>query len=177
MAFANPEGNIEQMYLEEGMHVADLGAGTGAYTIPIAKQVGDTGKVYAVEVQKELLSNISSLAEQSNIHNMETVWGNIELRGGTKIADHSVDYVILANILFQVEDKQGTVDEVKRIVKLQGRVLVVDWKSSFNGMGPQSDMIISAEKARELFESAGFTFERTITTGSQHYGFIVIRNS
>jgi ubiquinone/menaquinone biosynthesis C-methylase UbiE len=176
MPFANPEGNVEQVFLEEGMKVADLGAGVGAYTVPLAKKVGDTGKVYAVEVQKELLGNIRSNAEQAGVHNVEYLWGNIEQMGGSKIADHAVDLVVVANVLFQVEDKQGTVDEIRRILKIGGHVLVVDWRGSFDGMGPQQDMVLTAEAARALFEGSGFGFERIITTGSQHYGFLVTRN-
>lgn len=177
MAFANPEGNVDQLYLEPGMRVADLGAGVGAYTVPVGKRVGDTGKVYAVEVQKDLLENIKNTAESAGLYNIEYIWGNIEQKGGTKIADHNVDMVILANVLFQVEDKQGTVQEMRRILKLGGRALIVDWKSSFDGMGPQPEMVISATQARELFEEGGFNFEREITTGSQHYGFVVTRSA
>ena len=62
MTFSDPQKNIQQFGLIEGMKVADLGAGSAAYTLATAKQVGNSGRVYAVEVQKELISNIKNSA-------------------------------------------------------------------------------------------------------------------
>jgi len=175
MAFANPAGNVEQLGLKEGMHVADLGAGTGAYTIPLAAAVGDSGRVYAVEVQKELLQNIKSAANAEHLRNIELLWGDIERLGSTKIADHAVDYVIVANVLFQIEDREGFMAEVKRILRPGGKLLLVDWKDSYGGMGPQPEHVIAPDTARALFERNGFSFEKEIQTGEQHYGFIVVK--
>ena len=174
MAFADPRGNVEQLGLVEGMQIADLGAGTGAYSIPMAEKVGTTGRVYAVEVQKELLQNIKTNADNVGVRNIELLWGDIERLGGTKIADQSVDYVVIANVIFQLDDVNGCISEVKRILRKNGRLLLVDWKDSFDGIGPTADRIVKPDEARRIFEEAGFTFDRAIDTGSQHYGFVVV---
>ena len=157
------------------MKVADLGAGSAAYTLATAKQVGNSGRVYAVEVQKELISNIKNSAIKQGLSNVEVIWGDIESLGGTKIQDQSLDAVIVSNVLFQAEDKKGLVEEVKRILKPKGRVLVVDWKESYRGMGPHPDHIMSEQSAKKLFEDGGFTSDRSISAGDHHYGFIVIK--
>lgn len=173
MAFSDPQHNIKQFGLHEGMTIADLGAGTGAYTIASAREVGGEGRVYAVEVQKDLLQNIKNAASDAGLSNVEVVWGDIERNGKTKIKDRTVDAVIIANVLFQVEDMDGTLLEVKRILKPEGRVLIVDWKDSFGGMGPQAGEILSYEEARKSFEENGFSFLKNIDAGDHHYGFIV----
>lgn len=62
MSFTDPQNNIDQFDLDSGMRVADLGAGSGAYSVAAAKKVGGDGRVYAVEVQKDLLEKIHNLA-------------------------------------------------------------------------------------------------------------------
>jgi ubiquinone/menaquinone biosynthesis C-methylase UbiE len=175
MAFSDPQKNIQQFGLIEGMKVADLGAGSAAYTLAAARQVGLSGRVYAIEVQKELLSNIKNSGLQQGLSNIETIWGDIEQRGGTKIKDGTLDAAIVSNVLFQTEDKHSLAEEVKRILKPQGRVLVVDWKESFGGMGPHPDHVVKEQRAKQIFEDCGFTIDRTIAAGEHHYGFIAIK--
>jgi len=175
MAFSDPKNNIKQFGLYDGQIVADLGAGMGAYSIEAAKEVGESGRVYAVEVQKELLINIKNSAQQEGISNIEVIWGDVERNGKTKIRDSVVDAVIVSNILFQVEDSIGLIEEVKRILKSNGKVLVVDWEGSFNGTGPSPDHVVSYDTARALFEENGFSFVKNISAGDHHYGFIIVK--
>jgi len=173
MAFSDPQVNIDQLGLREGDLVADLGAGTGAYTIAAARVVGDSGRVYAVEVQKELLKNVKEAAARERLGNVEVIWGDIERAGKTKIRDNIIDAVVVANVLFQVEDRTGFLGEIKRILKSKGKVLAVDWEESFGGMGPQSEDVISHDRARTLFEDAGFSFIKNINAGDHHWGFLL----
>jgi len=173
--FSDPEKIVDQLGLEESTTAiaADLGAGSGAYTIALAKRLKDSGKVYAVEVQKDLVARLKNLAINQGLSNVEVVWGDIERQGATKLADRSVDLVTIANTVFQVEDKEGMVGEVKRILKPGGRVLVVDWTSSFGGLGPEQSAVVSAKDAQDLFERGGFSFEKNIDAGANHYGLFM----
>lgn len=170
--FLNPEKNIIQLGLREGMRVADFGAGTGAYSLASGKCVGHTGHVYAVEVQKDLVKKLESEIKEWRVSNVECIWGNIEKVHGTKIADHSMDAVIIANVLFQAEDKLGLIDEAKRILKKDGKILFIDWLSSFSGMGPSPMHVVTPDVAMDLFTRRGFKFLEKITTSPHHYGII-----
>lgn len=170
--FTDPEKNISQFQLLPGQKVADLGAGSGFYTLAAARAVGDKGKVYAVDVQKEILSRVKSDAAKANISNVDVIWGDFESLGGTHIHDHFVDAAIVSNILFQITDKVTFMNELRRILHPGGRVLVIDWSKSYSGMGPSADMIISKEAAVTLFVQNGFSVERNISAGASHYGFI-----
>lgn len=170
--FTNPEQNILHLGLTEGMRVADFGAGTGFYSKACSPKVGYTGKVYAIEVQKELVKKLESDIKSWGLSNIECIWGDIERRGGTKISDRSVDVVIISNVLFQAEDKIGLIDEALRVLKKGGLVLFVDWTDSFGGMGPTIEHIISESTAKELFEKRGFIFLEKISAGAHHYGII-----
>jgi len=171
--FNNPSQNILQLGLSEGMRVADFGAGSGFYSKAASERVGYSGKVFAIEVQKDLVKKLEKDIREWGISNIECIWGDIERRGGTKISDNSIDRVIVSNVLFQVEDKLGLIDEVKRILKKGGEILLIDWNDSFGGMGPTSQNIISESQALELFKKRGFEFVKNISTSPHHYGIIV----
>jgi ubiquinone/menaquinone biosynthesis C-methylase UbiE len=172
--FLHPDKSIAQLDLREGMRVADLGAGSGHITRSAALRVGHTGKVYAVEVQKDLLKKLEHELEEGGIRNVIAIWGDIEKKGGTKIADGSMDAVILSNVLFQVTDKFGLIDEAKRILKPNGKILVIDWQESFKGMGPGASDVVNKAHALELFGKRGFRLLENISTGPQHYGIILV---
>ncbi len=169
--FVNPEKNVAQLGLMPGMCVADLGCGTGMYALSCATRIPN-GKVFAVEIQKGLLSSLSQEASDRKLNNLHTIWGDIESVGGTKMADNSIDVCIVSNVLFQVENKENFLKEITRIIKKGGKVLIVDWADSFNSMGPIKEKVISKEKAQTLFTSKGFVHKEDIITGDHHYGII-----
>lgn len=173
--FLEPQNIIEQFDLQSGMRVADLGAGTGALSLLLARAVGEAGKVYAIEVQKSILERLKKEAREARLHNVEVLWGDIERVNGTHLGNASVDAAVASNVLFQVEDKAGFTAEVKRILKPGGKLLLVDWTDSFGGMGPHKDHVVPERAARSLFESVGFRFVKNIDAGAHHYGLVFRR--
>lgn len=170
--FSEPENNIAQLGLAQGEIVADFGAGTGAYSIAAAKALRGSGRVYAVEVQQDLLVRLRNTAKEEHVGNIEYIWGNLEKLGGTKLRDGSCDVVIVSNVLFQTPDKATVINEAKRVLKHGGRLLVIDWTGSFNSMGPTKDQVFDEHAARDLVDPAGFTFDRAINAGNYHYGLV-----
>lgn len=170
--FADPETIVKEFGLNPGMYVVDLGAGSGVYSFLMAKLVGTEGKIYACEVQKEVLNRMRNDALQKHIGNIEFLWTNIEKHTGTKLADHSMDAALVSNVLFQVEDKPGFINELKRILKPHGKVYIIDWSDSFNGMGPHQQELMNEIKVRALLDTNGFKVEKTFEAGAHHYGLI-----
>ena len=170
--FSDPKQNIAQASFSDGMVVADLGSGAGFYSIEAGKAVAPTGKVYAVDIQKDLLERLKNEANRAHVRNIEIVSGDLEKIGGTKIRENSVDRVIAANIFFMIEDKKSFISEIKRILKIKGSVLFVDWAGSFSQMGPHPDHVVFKDKAIQFFDESGFKVEKEISAGSHHYGII-----
>lgn len=173
--FTNPETNINELGIHEGMTVVDFGAGSGAYTAILGERVGEKGHVFAVEVQKEFLANIKNLANSRGLHNIEVIWGDIEKFGGTKIKDDSVDAVVVSNVLFQAEEKQELLREAKRILKGGGKLLIIDWKDSFNNLGPTKDAVVPLAIARGMCERQGFVVKKDFDAGEHHYGLVAYK--
>ncbi len=173
MSFTDPTRNLSQLGLSEGLRVADFGAGSGAYTLAAARLVGGSGRVYAVDVQKDLLTRIKNAAQREGLRNIDVLWGDVERPGGTKLPDHTLDAVIVSNLFFQLEDRDGCAVEAARVLKPRGRALLVDWSDSFGNMGPRPQDVVSKKTARELFEKHGFSFDREIDAGEHHYGLVM----
>lgn len=170
LRFVHPERTTKQFGLNEGMRVADFGAGSGAYAKLLADAVGSSGRVYAVDIQKDLLKRIKSNSAQANI---DVIWGDVEVPGGVKLADRHLDAVLVSNLLFQVERKESLVREAKRVLKNHGLLILIDWSDSFRGMGPTEGSVVTKPDARALFEAEGFTFEREFDAGAHHYGLLM----
>jgi ubiquinone/menaquinone biosynthesis C-methylase UbiE len=172
MNFSDPQSNVLQLGLRDGMRVADLGAGVGHHALSASHIVGTSGRVYAVDVQEEVLRTLANTAKAQGIKNVETIWGNIEKLGGTSLKEQSMDAVILSNTLFQLEDHGLAVAEIKRILKSGGRLLVIDWAGSYDGMGPQKNFVVPEHAALELFITNGFHKLKDFRAGPHHYSIV-----
>ncbi len=172
MQFADPHTNILQMGLHDGMKVADLGTGSGHYALSAAQIVGATGRVYAVDVQEDILTRLQGELTKQGIKNVETIWGNIEKPGGTMLKEGALDAVILSNTLFQVEHKEGALAEIQRILKPGGKLLVIDWAGPYGGIGPHEKSVVSEHQAEELFITAGFHKVKSFRGGPHHYSIL-----
>jgi ubiquinone/menaquinone biosynthesis C-methylase UbiE len=176
MPFADPKKNIAQLALEPGMVVADFGGGAGYLAVEAAEAVGKDGRVYVIDIQQELLTKATHLAEKHLLERISFIHGDLEKSNGSTLPDASVDVVVLSNILFQIENKAAVVDEARRIVRDGGRVFVVDWKESYGGLGPQAEHVFPEDKAKTLFTGAGLEQIREIDAGTYHYGLIYKKN-
>lgn len=177
--FSDPIKNLKQLGIREDMIVADLGAGTGFYSIALGSLV-PFGKVYAIEVIKDYVATIKNKAKDAHLNNVECFWGDIEKIGGTKIKDGIVDAIIVSNVLFQIEDKNTFIKEIKRISKTKGKVLFIDWADippHLGSLSPSREKTISKEKVLEMFEKNGFMKERDIDAGEHHYGMILMNKN
>jgi ubiquinone/menaquinone biosynthesis C-methylase UbiE len=169
--FSDPQKNIAELGIGNGMKVVDLGAGSGFYVMEAAKKVGPSGRVYAVDVQKDLLDKVKNGATLAGLHNIEIIWGNIEKLGGTKLREAIADRAIISNTLFQVAqpDRDNLALETKRLLKSGGKLLVVDWTSG-GQMSP--GQTVNQIQAEGIFEKNGFIKEKNFDAGDHHYGII-----
>lgn len=171
--FLDPQKVIEVAHIEEGMRVADLGAGSGFFTRAAARAVGDTGEVWAVDIQRDMLSHNKDLSNREGLMHVHVVHGDIETLGGTQLPADHFDTALLTNVFFSAEHLVGIAEETRRILKKNGMAVLVDWRESFNGLGPHPDHVVSQEKVQKAFESKGFVFVASIPAGEYHWGVLV----
>jgi ubiquinone/menaquinone biosynthesis C-methylase UbiE len=118
---------LKDVGIKAGQVVLDFGCGSGIYTVPAAKIVGDKGKVYALDKDSEVLNKLMQRAWTAGLNNIERMDAHGELQIG--LADGSVDVVLLFDVLHSYyfprsEDRRKLLDEVHRICKADALVLV-----------------------------------------------------
>lgn len=172
--FLEPEKIVQSFDLKPGDHVADFGVGHGHFVIALARAVGGDGKVYAIDIQKPALAIVENRAKLEHLWNVETVRGDIETPGDSKLKDRFVDFVLAANILFQLENKTALFTEARRILVQNGRLAVIDWDETLSSLGPPLASRIKKEAMKQLAAAAGFASDREFAAGSHHYGLMFI---
>ena len=172
MEFCKPQDNVLQMGLKEGMRIADLGSGVGHYALAAAPIIGPEGSIYAVDIQENVLKTLKREATERGFSNIHTVWGDIEQPFGTKLKSGILDAVILANTLFQLEEKEPAIDEIKRILKPSGKILLVDWAGCYSDIGPPENQVFEEHKAERFFIEKGFHKEKAFRAGPHNYALL-----
>lgn len=168
--FVDPSMVVSHFHIREGDVVADFGAGSGYYVELLAGRVGQNGKVYACEIQKDLVEKLGVIARQKGLSAVNPIWCDLEMERGIKIADGTLDVGVMINTLFQLEDKKTALCEIARTLRSGGKFFVVDWTDSFGGLGPQARAVLTENQARALVEECGFVYERSFDAGDHHYG-------
>lgn len=111
-----------------GMVVADFGVGrTGHLIFPAARAVGESGRVYGVDLLADALRMLEGRRRQYLVHNVELVHGDIEA-GGLGIPEQSLDRIFLVHTMPVARQHGAVAQEIRRLLKSDGRVVVIDWK-------------------------------------------------
>lgn len=173
--FLEPDKIVKTFSLEKGDHVADFGAGHGYFSIPMARAVGGDGKVYALDIQKEILEIIRAKAKLEHLLNIETVWADVDEPGGSKIRDRFLDFALISNILFQAEKKKNLLSEAFRVLREGGRLAIIEWDMDLGDLGPPRELRIKKEEAKALALGAGFEPDREFAAGNHHYGLLFVK--
>ncbi|MDB5260075.1 MAG: type 11 methyltransferase [Candidatus Nomurabacteria bacterium] len=172
LMFLTPDHLVKELYLKPGDRAADIGCGTGAYTIALSEEVGEMGQVYAVDVHRDALHTLAGALDKRSITNVEMIWVDIEK--GIPIDAYSLDAVVMSNILFQLDDISAALNYVAKLLKPEGELLVVDWTGSHGGIGPHKDHVVSEEKIIDLVQKHGFRMLKRLHAGDYHYAFIAL---
>jgi ubiquinone/menaquinone biosynthesis C-methylase UbiE len=151
-----PPGEVvARLSLTLGMTIADIGAGTGFFAVPFARQIGPAGQVFAVDLQREILDILQAKLAATEMPS------NIELRQGTAtatgLADNIADLVFLANVWHELEDHSAVLKEAARISRPRGRIAILDWRTDVGRPpGPPIDHRIALQQVERTLSDAGW---------------------
>lgn len=125
MTWLPPAEVLQALGLKAGETVADVGAGTGYFALPMANAVGSSGRVYAVDAQPEMLEFLRQKLDPTAHSNIELVHAEAD---STRLPDAGCDLVFLANVWHEFDDRQAVLREARRVLKDLGRIAVLDWR-------------------------------------------------
>lgn len=120
-----PDEVLKAMELEGGETIADIGCGSGYYTRRLAKAVGAEGKVYAVDIQPEMIAIMQDLARREGLGNIEPVLGET---ADPKLPEASVDWILLVDVYHEFQEPGAMLAAMRKALKDGGRVALVEYR-------------------------------------------------
>ena len=163
---------VAALGLKSGDVVADLGAGTGVFSVPLAKGVGPGGRVYAVEIDKGYFPIIEEKAKDAKVSNVSTVLGEFS---NPKLPAQDVDLAFMDDVLHHVEDRAGYLKNASGYIKRTGRFVVVDYRAEQSPHKDQPNLIVSEEQVTGWMKAAGFNNVRKVDLFPDKYFLIFSR--
>lgn len=152
---------LDVLALSPGMDVADVGAGTGLFTFPMARAVGADGTVYAVEIAPRFLEHIEERAASEGLQNLRTVLCTEE---DSRLPKASVDVIFVCDTYHHFSHPEATLASLHRALRPGGRLVVVDFERI---PGVSREWLLDHVRAgKEVFraeiEAAGFVLDREV---------------
>lgn len=142
---------IQSLEVEPGQRVADVGAGTGLFSRPLARAVGDQGIVYAVDINAELLRHIEERARRERMGNIRTVL----CQEDDPLIPEPVDLIFFCDTLHHVADRGVYLKKLRRYLKPGGRLAVIDFGESSPHLLPSLQFTLPDVK--KWMEEAGYS--------------------
>jgi ubiquinone/menaquinone biosynthesis C-methylase UbiE len=158
-----PTRAIAALDIRAGQTIADIGAGSGYYTVRLAEAVGSGGRVYATDIQPEMLALIKKRLAGTTAGKEST---NVELVLGTptdsKLPDGAIDLALMVDVYHELAQPQAFLRSLKRAMKRDGRLVLIEFRKESDWVPIREEHKMSVREARMELEAEGFTFERVI---------------
>ncbi|WP_088186957.1 methyltransferase domain-containing protein [Desulfosporosinus sp. FKA] len=167
-----PRPTLEKLGLNSDDTLADVGCGIGYFTIPAAEVIKSPNKVFALDTSEEMLAEVEKRADAAGISNIVLIKTE---EYGLKLPDQAVSFVLLVNVLHEIDNQEGFLGEVYRILKTDGKIALIDWKKKETEMGPPLDHRISSQDAQGLLQTASFELLKEMSFAETFYGLVAIK--
>jgi ubiquinone/menaquinone biosynthesis C-methylase UbiE len=122
----NPQEMLDQLKLKDGMVVCDLGSGDGYHTLQMAPKVGPTGKVVAVDIQPQMLQELSRRMAANKIGNIDTILGDL---WDPKLQAESIDLVLMVDVYHEFSHPVQMLSAIRKALKPNGRIALVEFRA------------------------------------------------
>ncbi len=170
MAELDPKNTLKRAGFKEGMKLIDIGAGTGMFSFPAA-EISDSD-IYALDISDEMIEIVEERKAEGKIENLKVL--KVE-SDRLPIEDEVGDFAIMITVLHELEKPAIMLKEIKRVLKEEGRLLIVEFYKEDTKWGPPENHRISEEKVDKLTAESGFEEVNRFSLGENLYG-VVYRN-
>jgi predicted methyltransferase len=168
-AYQKPDEVVKALALKPGEAVADIGSGSGYFTLRLARAVGDSGRVYGVDIDPEMVRHLNRRVRDAGLRNVHTVLSEPD---DPLLADRSVDRFVIVDTWHHVEKQVEYLALMKKMLKPGGQVVMIDYQKRELPVGPPLEMKIAREDLVRQMEANGFRLVKEHTFLPYQY-FIV----
>ena len=166
---------MDRLHLGAGDIVADIGAGSGFFTIPFSSRVGEKGLVFAEEIQIEMINYISRKVEEQELENIRVIFGKPE---DPSLLDNFFNLVFLANTYHELEKPFLMLENIKKDMRHSGRLAIIDWDPAKQSpFGPPIEAKVPESTIIKEVERSGFELIEKHNFMPYHYFLVFKRKS
>ncbi len=148
----------EQLLLKPGMNVCDLGCGNGYHSIPMAKAVAPAGRVFGVDIQKEMLEFLKDRAKAENVTNIEPVLGG---DADPHLPAASCDLVLMVDVYHELSKPAEMLAALKKALKPKGQIVLVEFRAEDESVPIKPEHKMSKDQIMKEMTSAGYKLARS----------------
>ncbi len=152
-AYQKPEEVVKALALRPGEVVADIGSGPGYFTLRLARAVGESGRVYAVDINPDMVRYLNRRVRDAGLHNVVSVLSEPD---DPLLPDASVDCFLIVDTWHHIGNPAHYLALLKRMLKPGGRIVQIDFQKRELPVGPPVSMKIAREDLVREMEAAGF---------------------
>ncbi len=167
--YQQPERVLDALELEPGEAIADIGAGSGYFAIRLARRVGPSGKVYAVDISPDMVRHLNARVRDLELENLTTVLAEPD---DLLLRPASVDRFFVCDTWHHIEERPEYLAKMRRILKPGGQVVMIDFQKRELPFGPPLGMKISRDDLIAEMKTAGFRLVREFDFLSYQYFLI-----
>jgi ubiquinone/menaquinone biosynthesis C-methylase UbiE len=167
-----PDIALDVLKLAKGATVADVGAGSGYMTFKMANRVGPAGKVYAVDIQPEMLTILRQRQAREKVANIETVLG---LPDDPKLPASSIDLILMVDVYHECQEPQKMLRRMRESLKPGGRLVLLEYRKEDPSIPIRPDHKMSVAEAKLEVEAEGFTLSKVDETLPRQHILIFTR--
>ena len=154
-----PSKAIKALGIRPGQVVADVGAGSGYYTVRLAKQVGPNGRVYAADIQPEMIVHLHRRLEREGIENVELIQAT---ETNPRLPDGRFDLILMVDVYHELSRPQEVLRSLRSSLKPDGRLVLIEFRKESDWVPIREEHKMSVKEARMELEAEGYRFDRVI---------------
>lgn len=150
---------VESLGLSPGMVVVDFGAGSGYYTERLARKVGPTGKVIAVDIQPEMLELVGARAARLKLANVELVRSTVD---DPRLPAGVVDLILMVDVYHELSQPQLVLRRMKTALSPRGRIAILEFRKEDPAVPIRAEHKLSIAEAEAEFGAEGYRLDRRV---------------
>jgi len=167
-----PEKALDALNLKPGMVVADIGAGVGYMSLRMARRVGPSGKVYANDLQPEMLDRLRQNAAKAGIGNVVTVAGEV---ADPKLPANTMDLVLLVDVYHEFSQPQQMLRKIRETLKPDGRLVLLEYRAEDPNVPIIAEHKMTVAQVKAELEAEGFVLQPVIETLTRQHILILTK--
>jgi precorrin-6B methylase 2 len=156
-----PEKALDALNLKRGNVVADIGAGVGYMSLRMAKRVGPTGKVYANDLQPQMLDLLRQNAAKAGVANIVTVVGEVN---DPRLPPNTMDLVLLVDVYHEFSQPQAMLRKIRETLKPDGRLVLLEYRAEDPNVPIIAEHKMTVAQVRTELGAEGFVLQPVIET-------------